>query len=109
MKTIPTLRDKKRYIAFELTSEKPVNRQEFNKEMLSSIGSLFGDTGWSEINPGLISYDGNFGIIRCRREKTGKTRAALACINNSRGVRISIFVLGISGTIKGATGCGIKL
>jgi len=31
------------------------------------------------------------------------TRAALACVNRIKGTRISILVLGISGTIKGAT------
>jgi len=103
MKTIPTLRDKKRYLAFEITSEKPLNRQELNKEILSSIGSLFGDSGCSEINPALMSYDGKFGIIRCMRDRTRELRAALACLNKSHGIRISILVLGISGTIKGAT------
>ncbi len=84
MKTIPVLRDKKR-------------------EIFNSVFSLFGDAGSSEINFGLLSYDGRYGILRCAREKTSDTRAALACVNTVRGQRISILVLGMSGTIKGAT------
>jgi ribonuclease P/MRP protein subunit POP5 len=103
IKTLPTLRDKKRYLAFEVTSEKTINRQQLVNEILDSVASLFGDKGISEINPKLMSYDGRFGIIRCAREKTQETRAALACITNVRGIRVSILVLGISGTIKGAT------
>jgi ribonuclease P/MRP protein subunit POP5 len=103
IKTLPTLRDKKRYLAFEVTSEQTINRQQFFNEILDSAASLFGDKGISEINPKLMSYDGRFGILRCAREKTQETRAALACINNIRRIRISILVLGISGTIKGAT------
>lgn len=103
MKTLPILRDKKRYIAFETASSQSVNRQELTKEIFDSTGSLFGDTGRSEINPGLLSYDGRYGIVRCAREKTREARAALACISNVRGTRVSILVLGISGTIKGAT------
>ncbi len=103
IKTLPTLRDKKRYLAFEVTSEQTVNRQRLVNEILDSAASLFGDKGISEINPRLMSYDGRFGIIRCAREKTQETRTALACINNVRRIRISILVLGISGTIKGAT------
>ncbi|MFZ3059056.1 MAG: Rpp14/Pop5 family protein [Candidatus Methanoperedens sp.] len=103
IKTLPTLREKKRYLAFEVTSEKTINRQQLVNEILDSASSLFGDKGISEINPKLMSYDGRFGIIRCAREKTQETRAALACINNVRRIRISILVLGISGTIKGAT------
>ncbi len=103
IKTLPTLRDKKRYLAFEVTSEKTINRQPLFNEILDSAASLFGDKGISEINPKLMSYDGRFGIIRCAREKTQETRAALACINNIRRIRLSILILGISGTIKGAT------
>ncbi len=102
MKTLPTLRDKKRYIAFEATSEQKVTRAELSEEIFDSICSLFGDVGCSEINFGLLTYDGRCGIIRCAREKTDETRAALACINEVTGHRVSIFVLGISGTIKGA-------
>jgi ribonuclease P/MRP protein subunit POP5 len=103
IKTLPTLREKKRYLAFEVTSEKTINRQQLVNEILDSTASLFGDKGISEINPKLMSYDGRFGIIRCAREKTQETRAALACINNVRRIRVSILILGISGTIKGAT------
>jgi ribonuclease P/MRP protein subunit POP5 len=103
IKTLPTLRDKKRYLAFEVTSEQAVNRQQLFNEILDSSASLFGDKGISEINPKLMSYDGKFGIIRCAREKTQETRASLACINNIRRIHISILVLGVSGTIKGAT------
>jgi len=103
IKTLPTLRDKKRYLAFEVTSEQTINRQQLFSEILDSAASLFGDKGTSEINPKLMDYDGRFGIIRCAREKTQETRASLACISNIRRIRVSFLVLGISGTIKGAT------
>ncbi len=103
MKTLPTLRDKKRYMAFEVNSEEIITRQELIKEISSSLCSLFGDVGVSEINFGLMLYDGKYGIIRCAKEKTVETRATLACVNKIRGIHISILVLGISGTIKGAT------
>ncbi len=102
MKTLPTLRDKKRYIAFEVASEQIINRQELIYEILNSTCSLFGDAGCSHINPMLVAFDGRYGIVRCSREKTPQVRAALACINNAKGIRVSILVLGISGTIKGA-------
>ncbi len=102
MKTLPILREKKRYIAFEITSEQTITRQQLVNEILSSTRSLFGDVGRSEINPTLMSFDGRYGIIRCAREKTQEARAALACISNAQGIRVSILVLGISGTIKGA-------
>ena len=103
MKTLPTLREKKRYIAFEINSENTILRQDMVREISNSIISLFGDIGASQIRPALMSFEGRFGILRCAREKTIETRSGLACINNIRGIRVSIRVLGISGTIKGAT------
>jgi len=103
MKTLPTLREKKRYVAFEINSEQKINRQDLVREIMNSIISVFGDRGASEINPALMSYEGRYGILRCTRDKTEETRIGLACINNIRGIRVSILVLGISGTIKGAT------
>ncbi len=103
MKTLPTLRDKKRYLAFEVSSPQAITRQQLISEIFNSVHSLFGDTGCSEMNPRLMSFEGRYGILRCAREKTRQVRAALACINNVKGIRVSIAVLGISGTIKGAT------
>ncbi len=101
MKTIPTLRGKKRYMAFEVMAEQKITRSELSEEIFKSIISLFGDKGASEINYGLLSFDGRYGILRCAREKATDTRAALACMNNIRGLRISILVLGLSGTVRG--------
>jgi len=102
MKTLPVLREKKRYIAFKIISEITINRRELTDELFDSMRSLFGDSGSSTINPALMSFDGRYGILRCRKERTTDTRAALACINNVRGSRVSILVLGISGSVKGA-------
>lgn len=103
MRTLPVLRDKKRYIAFEVTSGQKIKRRDMENEIHDLTRSLFGDTGCSEMNLRLISYDGKYGIIRCIRDRTEETRATLACITNIKEVRLSLQVLGISGTIKGAT------
>ena len=102
MKTLPVLREKKRYIAFKIFSENTMNRRELTEELLDSMFSLFGDKGISEINPSLMSYDGGFGILRCQKDRTSDTRAALACINRVGKGCVAIKVLGISGTVKGA-------
>lgn len=102
MKTMPALREKKRYLAFRIISEDTINRRDLTEELLDSICLLFGDKGESEINPSLMSYDGRYGILRCQKDRTTDTRAALACINRVRGGRVSIIVLGISGTVRGA-------
>lgn len=103
MKTLPVLREKKRYMAFKVMSEQAITRYALAEEISNSLHSLFGDKGTGEINAGLLSYDGRYGIIRCARDKTAYARAALACVTRVHGARVSILVLGISGTIRGAT------
>lgn len=103
MKTLPVLREKKRYIAFEIRSIQAVNRQELWMEIVDSVCSLFGDKGMSEINAGLLSFYGKYGILRCQRDRTTDARAALACVHRVRNERVSITVIGISGTVLGAT------
>jgi len=82
---MPSLRSKKRYLAFELISEEPVNRGELVREVVSSASAL-----------------GN-GIIQCSHTKVTETRAALAAITQVNRVRATLHVLGVSGTVKGAT------
>ena len=99
----PTLRDKKRYLAFELISEKPVRREDLIRELFSASGSLLGDVGSSECAIRLLAFDDSKGIVRCSPERTDNTRAVLATIMDVKGTRVLCHVLGISGTVQGAT------
>lgn len=107
----PALREKKRYIAFELVSEEAITRHDLISEIWSSAGSLLGDIGRSECGLWMLSFDGKQtkedfcarGIIRCAAERTWESRAALATVNSVRRTRVAIRVLGISGTVKEAT------
>ncbi|MDF2955393.1 MAG: RNase P/RNase MRP subunit POP5 [Candidatus Alkanophagales archaeon MCA70_species_2] len=108
---LPSLREKKRYLVFELLSEGEVERGEFLKELWGSLYSLFGETGASRCRLWLIDFEdaGVFddfkmhtGIVRCAHTRTEDVRAALACITSVGGRKVSIRVKGISGTIKAA-------
>ncbi|MHC1579736.1 MAG: Rpp14/Pop5 family protein [Candidatus Alkanophagales archaeon] len=107
----PSLREKKRYLVFEVLSEGEVERGEFLKELWNSLYSLFGETVASGCKLWLIDFgrEGVFegfevytGIVRCAHKRTDEVRAALACIPSVGGKRVSIRVRGISGTIKAA-------
>ena len=111
----PTLRERRRYLAFELISEREIDKRELLKEIRDSVYSLYGDTGASESKMWLIEYGKDedaeggtdrcrgVGILRCAHNKVEEVRAALACIHSASGVRLGIRVIGISGTIKGAS------
>ena len=105
----PSLRDRRRYLVFEWISERGIDKWTLLSEIRDSIFSLYGDVGASESKIRLIEYanaedrDGGMGILRCAHDKVEEVRAALACIHSADEARLSIRVIGISGTIKGAT------
>ncbi|ATZ60641.1 MAG: Rpp14/Pop5 family protein [Methanosarcinales archaeon Met12] len=104
MKILPSsLRERKRYLAFEVTSTGEVNRRELIDELWAAARSLIGDVGTSQCDLWLLDFDGRFGILRCARDKTATARAVLAIIDRVGKIRVGIAVLGTSGTIKSAT------
>ena len=104
MKTLPaSLRERKRYLAVEIITESDVSREEFIREIFAATGSLYGDIGSSECGLRLLDFGEQKGIIRCSHMMTERSRAALATITSIGGQRAIVHVLGISGTVKGAT------
>ncbi len=99
----PTLREKKRYLVFELVSEKNVQREDLIREIFSCANLLIGDVGSSECNLRLLKYENSKGIIRCNYLMTDTVRAVLATVNSIAGAPVLIYVMGISGTVAKAT------
>lgn len=104
MKTLPSsLRQRKRYLAIEIITEREVSREELLREIFSAIGSLYGDIGASECGVRLLDFGNQKGILRCSHGMEERSRAALATITTIVGQRAIVHVQGISGTVKGAT------
>ena len=99
----PTQRERNRYLAFEIISEEPVKREDLIREIFSSSGSLLGDVGSSECAIRLLAFEDSKGVVRCAYDRTVSTRAVLACITTVKGTKVIVHILGISGTVLGAT------
>lgn len=105
MKILPSsLREKKRYIAFEAISEMdgPIDRKALLDEIYYSTQSLYGDHGSCEIGYRLIDFDGARGLMKVNLDAVEKARAAMSTVCLIKGYRTTIIVLGVSGTIKAA-------
>ena len=100
---LPSLRAKKRYLAFELISEAPVSRSDLSKEIMFSASSLLGDVDTSKCDIKLLGFEDWKGIIQCSHTKVKETRASLATLTRINGKRATLHVLGTSGTVKRAT------
>jgi len=100
---LPVLRDRRRYMAFELDSENKIQSGDLAREIYTSQTSLLGDFGASKTKLQLISFDGRFGIIRCTHKHIEEAKVVLTTVRAVRGTRATMRVRGISGTIKAAT------
>jgi ribonuclease P/MRP protein subunit POP5 len=97
---LPSLRMKKRYLAFELICEEPANRNDLIKEVISSASALLGDVIASECEIKVLGFEDCKGVIQCAHSRVKETRASLAALTRINGRRVTLHVLGISGTIK---------
>lgn len=106
-KTLPaTLREKKRYLAFEIISEKPVAFDGVVEAFWSSLLSLLGELGTAHANVWFVKDAWDVtrqrGLVRCDHTAVEKVRVALALITSIEGVRVVPHSLGVSGTMEGA-------
>jgi len=67
------------------------------------VRSLIGDVGSSECGIRGLTIEDSKAIIRGAHNKTEQTRVAVATITQIGGKRAVVHILGISGTVAGAT------
>ncbi|WP_048146610.1 ribonuclease P protein component 2 [Pyrococcus abyssi] len=103
LKTLPpTLRDKNRYIAFEIISDDEFTKDEVKSLIWEASLRVLGELGTALAKPWFIKYDPKTktGIVRCDREYVEHLRFALMLATDFNGKRLIIRTLGVSGTIK---------
>ncbi len=102
----PTLRDKKRYLAYEIISSQKIPFQDLSNAMWHAILNYMGEVGASDAGAWIMKNEWNeekqTGMIKCSHTAVEKIRSALALLNRVGDVPVIIRVIGISGTIKAA-------
>jgi ribonuclease P/MRP protein subunit POP5 len=100
----PSLRSRRRYIAYQVISEEKFIFQDFVNSIWHSLLNLLGELGTSEADIWIArdTYDEKkqAGIIRCSHDKVEHVRVALSLIERIGDARVLVKVLGISGSIK---------
>lgn len=95
----PSLRSRKRYIAFRIIAEKKIDERSLSRALSEKMLSLFGEC-FAASGLRLEAFDGERGIVRCYREALDKVMVALTLMTHVGGVRVIPLTLGVSGTIK---------
>lgn len=93
---------RRRYILVKIDSEKGVNKRDFQNALWSSIISLFGEYGASQVEITLIEYDADkrTAILRCPHKALSIIRAAMVAITRINNVEAAVHVLLVSGTLR---------
>lgn len=102
----PTLRTKKRYIVYNIISEKPIEYPDFIDAIWDSCFSLFGEMGTSNMRLWNISNLYNDkeqkGVVKCEHIAVEKVRSCLASIQVIGETKAIVKVIGVTGTLKNA-------
>jgi len=106
----PTLRERNRYVAFEVAGDGKPGREDVIRATTGIILKTYGTEGAGRINPWLCEFDGKTGrgILKVSHKSVGEARAALTLITEVAGVKVAVRTLGVSGTIKRAREKWIK-
>ena len=104
---LPTLKEKKRYLAFEIISEQPIKSfSEVSNQITNSYTKFFGEIGASEA--GIITMKDNYnetkqkGIIKVNNNCLDKLKTALALTKEINRNKIIFKSLGASGVLNKA-------
>ncbi len=106
MKLLPSLRQKKRYIAFNVQSETPISLADIQKDVELGLHTFLGDLGIATLVPLFIkeksmAQDKNQKfIIKVNHTGVDQCKAALILIKKIKNVPVIITSVIVSGTLK---------
>jgi ribonuclease P/MRP protein subunit POP5 len=100
---LPSLREKKRYIVFEILGNK-INEKIAQKEINNSLLKFLGELTISRAQTKLItdSWKNNKGIIKVNIKYLNDTKLALGLIKQIDNKKVIVNVIGVSGILKKA-------
>ena len=102
---LPTLREKERYISFQVISEEPITYSDLESAIWNQLLDFYGEYGISKTSMWLVKnlWDGKnqVGVIRCNNKSVPQVIAGLGLISRLGDIRVILNVLKVSGTLKG--------
>lgn len=103
--SLPTLRERKRYIKFKVISEEPIVYEDLEQAILNTFLDFYGENGFSKLSLWVFKnlWDGKnqTGVIKCNNKSVLQVVAGLGLISRLGDTRVIFKILKVSGTIKG--------
>lgn len=102
---IPTLREKDRYVSFQVISEEQITYSDLESAIWNQFLDFYGEYGVSKMNIWIIKNLWNernqTAVIKCNNKSVSEVLAGLGLISRLGDIRVIFKILGISGTLKG--------
>ena len=101
---LPSLKEKKRYLSFEIISEHSFSADDASKATMDSVLSFLGTLEAGKASLMFLSdkYSNNSGVIKTNHKFVDKVRTALALISKIDNKDVIIRTRVVSGTLKKA-------
>ncbi len=104
LKSLPSLKEKKRYVIFRIHSESPLNYPNVRDAILDSLANWLGQNEMAKAKIRIIKnlWDGRekIGFISCSNKFVESVKVGLALIHQIGDQRVIFQVVRVSGTIK---------
>ena len=102
LKTLPTMRDRKRYIFFRIHCKRILEYTDMRNAIWNSLLGFLGQEQLALAGVEIIKnmYKKDSGVIRCNHLYVDKVKVSLALIHQIGDERIIFQTLRVSGTIK---------
>jgi len=102
LKTLPSMREKKRYILFTVHSDGPVEYHNLKSAIMDSLLEFLGERGFSQANIRLIKNlcKPPKGVIQTNPKHVDSVKTSLALIHQIGEEKVAFQTLRVSGTIK---------
>lgn len=101
---IPSMRERNRYIAFELITESKLNKDDVVRNLWNSLLRFLGESGTGETGFWILDWDNEMqrGILKVNHKSVDRVRAALTLMKEINNKKVIFHTSGVSGTIKKA-------
>ncbi len=99
-KLLPTLKDRKRYLAFEVLAEKPLSWESMRKAVTLAVKNYIGLEGMANAGLQFVKNNKNKGIVRMNHDYLNKVRASLLFIREIDNQKVIVKSIRASGILN---------
>ncbi len=99
---MPTLREKKRYLVYEVLSDDDLSFKDIKESIILSFKDLFGLSGLAKAGLDFLEYDHNKGIVRVSTKGLDMLKASFCFLRKINKHDVILRSLGVSGILKKA-------